>query len=310
MKTTVQKTILFCILSIGILGCSNDESSNNTTTDDVVKDAASLMNKISISGAVIKDGNIPVPAGVHSDNIASMPNTVIVTSNSLFAMPIVTNIEDGRIPRMVFIKLDGSDKYYQINLDANGNPIPTGRNTHHQLSCSGGPNIQLPVNPAGGSPTPYINDAQVYTYSPPVQADPQDLSFLSDPRYWSSPRPIRFKVLDVGTGDVQISMTWDTQSDVDLWLIEPDGTKIYYADKTSVSGGELDFDNTVEYGPENIYYTSAAPSGHYTVKVNYYSGAPTPTHYNVVVKNGSNISTYEGTLTVDDQVDTVAEFNK
>ncbi|ESU29105.1 hypothetical protein FLJC2902T_11440 [Flavobacterium limnosediminis JC2902] len=311
MKTALKKTILFCILSVGILGCSKDDSSDSSTTNDFVTDAASLMSKMTISGATIKNGEIPVPDGVHTDNIESMPSTVIVTSNSLFAMPITTNITDGRIPRMIFIKLDGSDKYYQINLDSNGDPIPTNRTspTRHDISCSGAPNIRLQAQPAGGT-TPYINDAQVYTYAPPVQADPQDLSFLSDPRYWSAPRPIRFRVLDVGTGDVQISMTWDTQSDVDLWLIEPDGNKIYYADKTSSSGGELDFDNTVEYGPENIFFNTTAPSGTYTVKVNYFSGAPTTTHYNVVVKNGSTITNYEGTLTVDDQTDTVTTFTK
>lgn len=63
------------------------------------------MNKITIEGAVLKNGNIPVPEGVLGDNINSIPNTVIVTSNSLFSIPIKTDNSDGRIPRIVFIKL-------------------------------------------------------------------------------------------------------------------------------------------------------------------------------------------------------------
>ena len=79
-------------------------------------------------------------------------------------------------------------------------------------------------------------------------------------------------------------MTWDTQSDVDLWLAEPNGNKIYCANKISSTGGELDFDNTSEYGPKNIFYKTVAPSGTYKVEVDYFLGVPLVTNYNIVVK--------------------------
>lgn len=317
MKNTLQKAILLCMLSVGVFSCSSgDDSSNEDPKEEpnnLVTDASSLMKKMTIPGAVLKSGDIPVPAGVHTDNIVSVPNTIIVTSNSLFTIPVATNTTDDRIPRIVFIKLEGSSEYYQIDLDTEGNPI-NGRKAQVnseqrlRLSCTGAPNIELPVNSGSSTPS-YTNDAEIYVYSPPRQSA-QDLSFLSEPKYWSQPRSISFKALDVGTGDLQVSLTWDTRTDVDLWLTEPNGNKIYFSNDVSSTGGELDFDNTVEYGPENIFYKNTAPSGTYKVEVNYYDGAPLNTHYNVVIKNGNTITSYEGTLSTYDEVDLIAEFTK
>ena len=305
MKKLIKKSILLCIVSLTIFSCSSDSGSSGDS--DVVKDAASLMNKMDIPGSVIKDGEIPVPSGVLEDNIGSMPSSVIVTSNSSFTIPIDVNTTDGRKPRMVFIKLDGSDKYYQIDLDINGNPssrvsqsIERGR-----LSCNGFPNIRLEAH--GLDQTPYENNAQVYTYSPPLQSQQPAIDF-SNRQYWSVAHQINFKVYEVGSGDVQVSLTWDTETDIDLWLTEPNGNKIYYANKSSDTGGELDFDNTYAYGPENIFYTNQAPSGTYKVEVDYFSGSP-ETHYNIVVKNGSTFNTYEGTLNPN-QTNTVVTFQK
>jgi hypothetical protein len=317
MKNTLLKAILLCMLSVGIFSCSNsddDKKEEEEETSEFVDDAASLMEKMTIPGAVLKNGDIPLPAGEHTDNIESIPSTVIVTSNSLFTIPVTTNTTEERVPRIVFIKLKGSNKYYQIDLDTNGNPINARTNLSApapkrvRMSCSGHPDIELDAK--GAVEPTYINEAQVYVYSPPLQASPADLSFLSQPRYWSQPRTINFKVLDVGTGDIQVSLTWDTQSDVDLWLTEPNGNKIYYANDISSTGGSLDFDNTVEYGPENIFYKTTAPSGTYKVEVNYFEGAPKTTNYSVVVKRGNNITTYEGTLSSEDETDLIVEFTK
>ena len=181
----MRKIILFCILSISIFSCSSDDG--GTTSNDYVTDAESLMNKMTIEGAVLKNGDIPVPEGVLGDNIDSMPNTVIVTSNSLFSIPITTENTDGRMPRIVFIKLEGSSKYYQIDLDVNGNPVGSNRSVNLaqrvRFNCNGSANISLPVNAANTS-SPYINAAEVYTYSPPLQSQVGDLSFFQNRKYF------------------------------------------------------------------------------------------------------------------------------
>jgi hypothetical protein len=305
MKKLIKQSILLCFISFAIFSCSSDQESSGSS--DVVKDAASLMNKMNLSGAEVKNGDIPVPSGVLEDNIGSMPSSVIVTSNSLFTIPIDVNTTDGRKPRIVFIKLDGSDKYYQIDLDINGNPSNRAPQVGERvrLSCSGQPDIRLEAN--GLNQTSYENNAQVYTYSPPLQSQQPAIDF-SNRQYWSVGYQITFKVYEVGSGDVQVSLTWDTVSDIDLWLTEPNGNKIYYANNSSDTGGELDFDNTYAYGPENIFYKNEAPSGTYKIEVDYFSGSP-ETHYNIVVKNGSVFTTYEGVL-YPNQTNTVVTFQK
>jgi hypothetical protein len=311
MEKKLKRIILLFAISISIMSCSSDsDSSSSAETIDYVKDAASLMRNMKLDGE-IKSGNVPAPAGELTDVITSMPRTVIVTSNSLFSIPIQTTTTDGRIPRIVFIKLEGSDKYYQIDIDENGNPIARNRSNNPPprtlLSCTGGPNVRLEAN---GFQESYENAAEVYTFSPPLQAAPADFgNFFNNRNLWSK-KSITFKALDVGTGDVQISLTWDTETDVDLWLTEPNNNKIWYVSKESSTGGELDFDNTSGYGPENIFYQNTAPSGTYKVEVNYFSGSPTVTNYNVVVKNGSQITSYDGTLTSSSQTDVVTTFTK
>lgn len=309
----MKKFIFLLVLTISFYGCGEDDSppqDDNTTEDSIiVSDAESLMNAMILPGSTIRDGEIPVPDGTPQDVIESMPNSIIVTSNSSFNVPFNLNTADGRVPRLVFVKLDGSNRYYEIELDSDGQVV--GRNSSviagGQFDCFGRPNIKLTGGPLQN--TPYTNTATVRTYAPPV-AEPLDTSFLNDINFWSEPIQINFQCYEVGSGDIQISLTWNTSTDVDLWLTEPDGNRIWYQSRTSPSGGELDYDNTSGYGPENIFYLNEAPAGEYKVEVNYYSGAPTVTNYNVVVKNGNSVNTYSGVLDTDDQTNLVTTFTK
>lgn len=78
---------------------------------------------------------------------------------------------------------------------------------------------------------------------------------------------------DTGTGDVQVTLDWSSDSDLDLSVAEPDGTVIYYYEPGPTStGGELDVDSNVncdnDGGVENIFWPPGdAPSGTYTVTV-------------------------------------------
>ncbi len=93
-----------------------------------------------------------------------------------------------------------------------------------------------------------------------------------------------------GTGDVQINVSWDVDSDVDLHAVEPGGTEIYYGNKgpTTAGGGVLDVDSnaacTLDHKrSENITWPSGrAPRGTYTVRVDLWS-ACTQARTNYVV---------------------------
>lgn len=79
------------------------------------------------------------------------------------------------------------------------------------------------------------------------------------------------------TGDISATLTWNTATDVDLHVIEPNGTHVYYSRRTGTTA-VLDRDNTSGFGPENICVAAGrALPGFYEVFVVYYSGAPVTT---------------------------------
>jgi hypothetical protein len=87
--------------------------------------------------------------------------------------------------------------------------------------------------------------------------------------------------------DLRVTISWNTDgTDVDLWVIEPDGTKCFYRNPRTPAGGELSQDQTQGYGPERYQIRKAKP-GVYTVIVHYYSANPNllggETHVNILV---------------------------
>ncbi|MCE9560469.1 MAG: hypothetical protein K8U57_00295 [Planctomycetes bacterium] len=109
------------------------------------------------------------------------------------------------------------------------------------------------------------------------------------------------------TGDVQISLIWFNKNDLDLHCVDPNGAKIFFKQPRSASGGELDVDANGDRGRpvtsepvENIYWASGtAPSGKYTVSVNYYNrrpGEPNATTYKVSILHGGSREDFSGEI--------------
>ena len=75
----------------------------------------------------------------------------------------------------------------------------------------------------------------------------------------------------LGTGDLQVTLTWNLdETDVDLFVIEPDGTMVGWYNEQGPTA-ELDVDDTDGFGPENIYVAPGeAAAGVYKVYVGYY----------------------------------------
>jgi hypothetical protein len=105
------------------------------------------------------------------------------------------------------------------------------------------------------------------------------------------------------TGDVQVSVSWDAPSDVDLHVIEPSGEEIFYGNTVSSTGGQLDVDSNPACSIdgrqiENIRWGTRAPGGTYIVRVDYWTNCGVAqTNYLVTVKNGSLTQTFTGTFT-------------
>jgi hypothetical protein len=96
----------------------------------------------------------------------------------------------------------------------------------------------------------------------------------------------------LGTGEFSATLSWDSISDIDLHVIEPSGYHVYYRD-TRRRGPTtlLDADNTIAYGPENIFTDRPAATGTYEVFVVPYAGAPNrwPTTARITVR--TNVGT-------------------
>ena len=121
---------------------------------------------------------------------------------------------------------------------------------------------------------------------------------------------------DTGTGDVQITLQWDSEADLDLHVVEPDGTEIYYgahgpSDSPSSTGGQLDVDANAlcgnpegfPGGVENVFWPPGdAPSGDYQISVVGFDVSCGAGDFTLTVRAaGQDEQTYSGTVGEDEQ---------
>jgi hypothetical protein len=124
------------------------------------------------------------------------------------------------------------------------------------------------------------------------------------------------------SGDVQITLAWNTGADLDLYVYDPQGSRIFYSQPQAPSGGVLDQDargncNTSQPNNriENVYWGGVQPpSGRYTVEVHYWAGdqcssnaGPTTGVVSISV-GGSILGTYQLMLAADQRA-TFATFD-
>lgn len=115
-------------------------------------------------------------------------------------------------------------------------------------------------------------------------------------------------------GEIKVTALWDFPGDVDLHVVEPDGTEIWFRNmKHRRTGGELDVDD-IPGGPgsaENIYWTNPL-RGQYKVFVVMYnisSEAPNGGPVKVVVKVNGQTETIPVRLTSQSQRVVVKTFD-
>ncbi len=71
--------------------------------------------------------------------------------------------------------------------------------------------------------------------------------------------------------DIRVVMNWNkNNSDIDLWVTDPNMEKCYYSHKQSAIGGRMSNDFTQGFGPEQFLLKTGV-KGTYRIQVNYYS---------------------------------------
>jgi Ca-activated chloride channel homolog len=70
--------------------------------------------------------------------------------------------------------------------------------------------------------------------------------------------------------DVRVVLSWNkNDTDIDLWVVDPNGEKCYYSNRNTLIGGRISNDFRRGYGPEQYMLKKAIP-GKYQVMVNYF----------------------------------------
>lgn len=70
--------------------------------------------------------------------------------------------------------------------------------------------------------------------------------------------------------DLRVVLNWDADnSDMDLWVSDPNGERAYYGNRLTRQGGRMSADLTSGYGPEEFMLKAAMP-GKYKVEANYF----------------------------------------
>jgi Ca-activated chloride channel homolog len=70
--------------------------------------------------------------------------------------------------------------------------------------------------------------------------------------------------------DLRVVLTWDADNtDIDLWVTDPNGDKAYYGNRNTYQGGRMSQDFTGGYGPEEFSLREAKP-GKYRIEAQYF----------------------------------------
>lgn len=108
------------------------------------------------------------------------------------------------------------------------------------------------------------------------------------------------------TGDIQVTLRWQTEDDLDLIVVDPSGDTVSYFNPEIPSGGQLDVDanayceNTGFSPVENIFWpTGAAPNGDYSAVVVLSipcAERTTTVDYTLTILNQGESQSYQGTV--------------
>lgn len=174
------------------------------------------------------------------------------------------------------------------------------------------------LSPPGTPRHGYVDNAQIHEPWTRWEPNTTTLSFSQAPspsiegECECTPEPTS----SVGTGDVQVTLTWHSAQaiDLDLWVTEPNGETCKWSHTVTSTGGRLDRDNLcgnyINGRPENIFWENA-PVGEYSVSVNLYydcGNGISSQAFDVRIVTGSSTRTYTGTVTSSTPTVTVATF--
>jgi hypothetical protein len=100
----------------------------------------------------------------------------------------------------------------------------------------------------------------------------------------------------VGNGDLRFTLMWDRPGDMDLHVITPGGGEISYQAR-QLGNGNLDRDDRVGIGPENVFWADSPPQGTYIVCVDPYQITTQTSFTLTIAQSGQAVRTMTGVRT-------------
>lgn len=334
MKQNIVVPLLaFALLTAcGGSGSSNSseevDAKEATTTKEVTSD--NIVQAISVEGASSTDvSNQQLPETLKTIDTSSV-ESIVVSANSNFNFELSVPAEDVPLGKKVagyLIEIiDGEYSFIPVasnivsasSKSISSNDVPKTKKSQRSLQFKRSP-VDKSISILAAAPesvgstsinfegwgnseftlSESLADLKIRIYPLLVNDSITDIQSISDidltdESNWVGMQELSLKVEAVATAPIQVSLTWDSITDIDLWIVEPDGGKIYYANYlSSKSLGWLDYDNTEAYGPENITFNYQMPQGDYNVYVHHYDGG-VKTNYQVTIAMGDEVTKYSG----------------
>jgi hypothetical protein len=247
--------------------CGSDDNENDGVVKDIDPSDANALSQVLVmpDGVDQTSGNLPTPttAPETPDVEAVTPEITSSNGNTFVLVFSYSNVE-GNLAG-IYVQVAGANSHFNV-------PVAAGSGSSGQIS--------LPI----GIPTNVLEGAFALNFS-----------IYDGDSHVSDVTTAQVDVLKLGSGSLQISLSWNNGSDQDLYVDDPIGTSIHYSYPTSESGGALDRDDTNGYGPENIFWKENAPDGTYTVSVNDYDYTSEPTTFIVTINAPGKSKTFTGT---------------
>ncbi len=317
------------------IGNSGEQARSSDAAPLSIDSPASLSAAVRFTGGSRHTGRIPAPA-TSSGEPLSGSRELAVTTNSVSEMQFEVPLPDdtARVGA-VYLQIDGVDEHFLIPLGDDGRPLAPSpsRPTRSRIAAiddgaalktgaqrdacrtTGSPcqRISLSAQPvAAGSWVRGTQSHRATLRAAIIGADDaccaqllkRSRSGSEQPVDWSPPTPLTISTTPVGSGELQITLTWDSPADIDLHIIEPGDSNLSWASPASAGGGFIDVDDINGFGPENAYYDRAPEAGDYRIEVHHWSGA-LPANYTVTINRGGKLSSYSGTLSAQRQRDSV-----
>jgi len=218
-----------------------------------------------------------------------VPSPNCATQVDIFFGPVLMSLDGVRYgPRLLDALHTGGTNYCVDEPDQDNDTVPDSQDNCPLIPNTGQENLDNDefgdVCDSDVDGDLYLNDTDCNDYDPAINPGAEEIPGNDIDENCDG------SIL--GSGDVQITLTWDNEADLDLHVYEPNGTHISYENRgPTATQGQLDIDSNAGCVPtasntENVFWpTEQSPEGEFTVVVDVWSecGLP-PANWRLVVQ--------------------------